>query len=239
MRKFDVSVVIPAYNEEEAIGLCLDSLTKQKTKRSYEVIVVNNNSTDNTAHVAASFKKKLNLRLVIEKKKGRGMARFRGFEEAKAPIIFSTDADSILPPHWIEDMASALESPDVVAVTTPCVIDDTSKKNREIVKNANRALHELYMLINGHSMVYGYSFAVKKPIYIKAGKINKDLKSLDDIEFGMRVSKYGKITYLKSLHVTVSNRRFRESILRGLFSYTKPFFQTIYLKKSADMSDIR
>ena len=47
-----VSVVIPAYNEEKYIGRCLDSLVAQKTKYEFEVIVVDNNSTDNTRTIA-------------------------------------------------------------------------------------------------------------------------------------------------------------------------------------------
>ena len=46
-----ISIVIPAYNEEKLISYCLDALTKQTTSGKFEVIVVNNNSTDNTLKI--------------------------------------------------------------------------------------------------------------------------------------------------------------------------------------------
>ena len=60
-----ISVVIPAYNEENSIALTLDCLSAQKTTYSFEVIVVNNNSTDNTVSVVNQYTDKLNLRIIF------------------------------------------------------------------------------------------------------------------------------------------------------------------------------
>ncbi|MBS3073264.1 glycosyltransferase, partial [Candidatus Pacearchaeota archaeon] len=62
MKKVEVSVVIPAYNEEKNIGKSLKSLSQQETDKGFEVVVVDNNSTDGTAKVAGGFTGKLNLR---------------------------------------------------------------------------------------------------------------------------------------------------------------------------------
>src|ERR1035437_9820650 len=98
-----VSVVIPAYNEEKYIGACLDSLMDQKEKPD-EIIVVNNNSTDNTAKIV----KKYPVRLINEEQQGMIPARNRGFNEAKFEIIARTDADTILPRS--EEHTSELQS---------------------------------------------------------------------------------------------------------------------------------
>lgn len=74
-----LSVVIPAYNEEELIGNCLNALVAQKTTEEFEVIVVDNNSRDKTAEIAEKYKSKLNLKILLQKEKGRGAARQKGF----------------------------------------------------------------------------------------------------------------------------------------------------------------
>lgn len=70
-----ISVIIPAYNEEQNITRCLNALTVQKTNKKFEVILVDNNSTDGTVELANKFNNKLNLKIVTETKKGRSPAR--------------------------------------------------------------------------------------------------------------------------------------------------------------------
>lgn len=87
-----VSIIIPARNEEETIGLVLNDLNKVIRKvdnYKFEIIVVDNNSTDRTAGVAK--KKKGNV--ISEKKKGKGNALKAGFDYAKGDIIIMLDAD--------------------------------------------------------------------------------------------------------------------------------------------------
>jgi glycosyltransferase involved in cell wall biosynthesis len=67
MKKTLISIIVPAYNEEKLIGLCLSSLENQDfNKRDYEVIVINNASTDNTTQIVQKF----GVKLVNEPKKG-------------------------------------------------------------------------------------------------------------------------------------------------------------------------
>ena len=134
MAKFDASVVIPAYNEQDYVAACLQSLTWQKTKTKFEVILIDNNSTDNTNKIANSFKDKLNIRVIVEKQQGRGVARWRGFEEAVGSIIFSTDADTILPEDWVERFMKYFANKEIVAVTSLCNIDEPSRVDKAVFK---------------------------------------------------------------------------------------------------------
>ena len=88
-----ISLVIPAFNEEKLIKRCLDTFVNQKTTQNFEVILVNNNSTDKTLDIAKTFQNKLNLKLIL----GRGAARKKEFEEASGEIILSSDSDTIIP----------------------------------------------------------------------------------------------------------------------------------------------
>ncbi len=240
VKTLDLSVVIPAYNEEKHIRACLDSLVAQKTKHCFEVIVADNNSTDKTAEVAKKYKDRLSIRVIKEKKKGSGAARAAGFEAAKAPIVFSTDADTVVPPHWLETFMKYFQNDEVVAVTGPGRIDDPSRFNSTVVLFFQMLGMYTYRLFMGYMWLSGFSYAVRKDAYNKAGKIDTDLPSLDDMELATRLHKFGKITFLRDHIVFVSNRRFKGSPIVGLLSYVKPFFEIRFLKKkSIRMKDFR
>lgn len=110
----EVSVVIPAYNEEESIVQTLSSLSDNKTSRRVEIIVVDNNSKDKTAQLI----KACGATYVSETTQGITPARNRGLSEAKGKYVLNADADSIYPPDWIEEMVKPLAKNDTdVALT--------------------------------------------------------------------------------------------------------------------------
>jgi glycosyltransferase involved in cell wall biosynthesis len=111
------SVVVPAYNEASTLGSCLDSLLSQDFRGSYEIIVVDNNSTDGTAGVARSR----GVRVVHEPREGVCSARQRGTELAEGEIVVSTDADTVFSRGWLSRIDQAFrEDPARVAVAGPC-----------------------------------------------------------------------------------------------------------------------
>lgn len=93
-----LSLVIPVYNEERHIAACLQAIAKQ-TSMPDEVIVVDNNCTDDTIKIVESFDF---VRVVHEKKQGRSRARDAGFRAAKYEIIGRIDADSYIDERWVE-----------------------------------------------------------------------------------------------------------------------------------------
>lgn len=231
MKKFEISVIIPAYNEEKYIELCLQSLVWQKTKHRFEVIVVDNNSTDATKKIAESFKDKLNIRVITEKEQGRGVARWRGFEEATGDFLFSSDADTILPQEWIERFMKYFKDKKIVAVTSLCDIDEPSQRKKVMFKFFQVLANEVTKVVLGHYWLSGFSYAIRKDAYIKAGKIDKSLDALDDIDLGNRVKKIGKIQFVRDIPVLSSNRRYKNNMSSGLLAYVKPFIQVTLLKK--------
>lgn len=101
-----LSLIIPVYNEERHIEACLEAVARQSVMPD-EVIVVDNNSTDNTAKLAKKFKF---VRVVSEKKQGLIPARDRGFKEAKGQILGRIDADSIIHEDWCERVKIAFSN---------------------------------------------------------------------------------------------------------------------------------
>lgn len=108
----DVSVVIPAWNEGKNILSTLDSISKTETMLKCELIVVNNNSTDDTGNLL----QQLGVKTIFEPRQGIAFARAAGLESAKGKYHLCADADTLYPPTWINSMVNALDETDIVCV---------------------------------------------------------------------------------------------------------------------------
>lgn len=232
MSSIKVSVVIPAFNEEKYIEQSLNSLLKseQQTNIHYEVLLVDNNSTDNTAKIALRFKDGMNLRIIKEKKQGRGAARARGFKEAKGEIILSADADTIFYQGWIETLTSALGSK-AIGVTTSGKIVDSSPLTNFLVTFFQPILMVLYRVAIGHYWLSGFSSGVLKSAYEKAGGFSTSLQAQEDLDLSFRIAKLGNIKFINK-PVIFSGRRFKEGPFRGFYGYIKSFFEAFILKSN-------
>jgi glycosyltransferase involved in cell wall biosynthesis len=109
----EVSVVIPAYNEEKNILRTLLALTSSTTTRPVEIIVVNNNSSDNTGALVTAT----GITCIHEAKQGITAARNAGLAAARGTFVLNADADSIYPPHWIDEMTRPLAAGNNVCIT--------------------------------------------------------------------------------------------------------------------------
>ncbi|MFA6215861.1 MAG: glycosyltransferase [Patescibacteria group bacterium] len=104
MSQVKVSIIIPCFNEEKNLPVVLESVLKQDYS-DYEVILVDNNSTDNTKNIILEFQKNNDkIRYVFESYRSRGAARNTGEKMASGEIILMTDADCQVPPNWISEM---------------------------------------------------------------------------------------------------------------------------------------
>lgn len=233
-----ISVVIPAYNEEDIIGNALEGLALQKTTYPYEVIVVDNASTDKTSTVAKSYGKRMNIRVVHEKRKGRGAARARGFAEAKGDVIFSTDADSIVPPNWIEDTMKILQDKDIIAVTGSPYLNDCKPWTNASFNLLFPPGMYGWRLTTGHYLICGFNFAVRKDAYRQSGGFNPSLNAGEDVDISFKLAKVGKIAW-GSPKVWFSGRRFQKGLLRGVFPYAGLMRDYLFRRDKAYLPDIR
>ena len=108
---YKVSVIIPAYNEQETIGHVVNDFQFHESVN--EVLVVNNNSTDETSAVAA----RAGARVVLEKEQGYGCALRRGMEEASGDILILTEADGSFRSKDIPKFLEYLRDSDMVIGT--------------------------------------------------------------------------------------------------------------------------
>lgn len=100
-----ISIIIPSYQNSREIAGCLDSIFAQ-TFTDFEVIVVNDGSTDDTLAVLEQYKDQITL--IDQENRGGNAARNRGFEASSAPFLIFSDADLIWKPHAFEKMMQVL-----------------------------------------------------------------------------------------------------------------------------------
>lgn len=102
----DLSIIIPAYNAEKYIVHCLDSIFLETTQFTYEVIVINDGSTDNTLSILNSYNTNNNLIIITQKNSGISATRNKGLEVASGKYIMFVDADDLLEPNSINLLLS-------------------------------------------------------------------------------------------------------------------------------------
>ena len=117
MEKPDLTIAICTYNRSEALEGSVGSCFEQQTSFPFEVLVVDNNSTDNTQQVLAQLRERYaELRCVKEPKQGLSHARNRALHEAKGEIVAFIDDDCVVLPGWLEAIVRGFEDPSVGAV---------------------------------------------------------------------------------------------------------------------------
>lgn len=113
----DLSIIIPVYNAAPLLNRCLDSIFNQTTQYTYEVILVDDGSTDNSIEIIKSRKEK-NINLYQQKNSGPSVARNKGIELAKGEFITFLDADDYWNNGYIEQTVSfLLNNNECIAVT--------------------------------------------------------------------------------------------------------------------------
>lgn len=191
-----VSVILTTYNEEANVIRCLDTIARNKTKYPFEVIVVNNNSTDNT--IAAL--RALDIEYHEQPVQGSGPARQMGIEKAKGKYILLGDADCLYPDSWIEDMTRLLESRDTAVVYGRyCFLSEKDSSPRwqlslyEMIRDLSMEMrHFKRPFLNA----YGISMAFHREQALKEGFIT-DSRRGNDGRMCYDLMKYGKVKRLR------------------------------------------
>jgi len=209
----EVSIVIPAYNEEKDILKTLSSLSKIKTKYATELIVANNNSKDRTQEILDM----LGVKSVFAKDQGISYARQAGLEAAKGKYILNADSDSIYPPNWCDPYVEALKNPEVSCVYGTYSFIPGGKTNRAslaLYEIIARSLFSIKRKNRECVNVMGFNFAFRKKDGIEVGGFNHNLNRKvtgrsEDGWMALCLMKAGKIQFLSSPDVTVwtSDRR--------------------------------
>lgn len=210
-----ISVIIPTFNEEENIAQCLVSLSHQNIPRSdYEIIVVDGGSKDATCEIAKKYADKV----FTQTSRKVGGARNDGVMVAQGNIVATTDADCILPPHWIKSLAEDFKNPAVVQVYGPVYPIEEGIGNHFSLMLANT-----FARIGYYSKTFYYTLgcntAFRKDAFTRAG-MYRCIDAGDDLEIAMRMKDEGKILFDNRLKVGFSMRRYQKfGTLQSLYEW--------------------
>ncbi|HEY5820974.1 MAG TPA: glycosyltransferase family A protein [Propionibacteriaceae bacterium] len=209
------SIVVPAYNEAAYLGATLTSMQAQDFPGPYEIIVVDNDSSDDTGTVAASY----GVRVVRESERGVCAARQRGCEAARGEIIVSTDADTIYPPDWLSTIDGAFASEHTVAVAGPCRYEHSRRWIRVLPGLLFALVAAIYRLTGLVSYVSATNLAMRRTAF--PGYDTTLTQGGDELDVLRRLRPQGRVVWLRENAVVTSprrlNRGFVYSIVVSLF----------------------
>jgi biofilm PGA synthesis N-glycosyltransferase PgaC len=210
-----ISLVIAARNEERNIGRLLNALNEQTYPRHLtEVIVIDDDSTDNTLNLAKQFATTSTIEL---KSDGVNSYKKRAIEEgiraASGDLIVTTDADCVPPTHWLEDLVSFREQNHSIFVAAPVIFENNSS-----FLETFQALD--FLILQGitaasvyrqaHSMCNGANLAYEKKAFAEVNGFEKidSIASGDDMLLMHKIwKKYpGRVHYLKSREAIVATQ---------------------------------
>jgi glycosyltransferase involved in cell wall biosynthesis len=224
-----ISVIIPAYNEEKYIAHTLRAILDQ-SHPDFEVIVVDNASTDSTVEIARSFP----VKVVSETRKGTMFACERGRCEATGDIIVRMDADCLPDKDWLSQGHTHFSDTRIAAVTGPYEYEDSDALFRSsslfFQKNVYSTINSLLQsLKKGAVMIGGNSF-MRASALQAAGGFNTLLVFYgDDTDTAVRMSRQGKVVFDRSLVMKTSARRFAsEGRFKLATKYVFHFFKIIF-----------
>jgi peptidoglycan/xylan/chitin deacetylase (PgdA/CDA1 family)/GT2 family glycosyltransferase len=226
-----VSVVIPAYNEEEYLPSCLESIRKQDYAAEYEVIVVDNASTDNTTKIALDW----GAKVVYESKRSPACARQKGVEAATGEIIAFIDADTQAPPCWLSTIVSRfLQEPETVVISGPYAYFDAGS----IVRIATYASNLISIIIdqlfrkafNKGGAIWGCNFAVRRSALLEIGGFDTSIRFYgEEYELSLRLKRVGKGGIIPRLVVLTSARRLKRlGVVTQYWNWIVDYFSVLF-----------
>lgn len=205
-----LTLVIPAYNEQGYIEACLDSIAGQSVMPN-EVIVVDNNSTDDTVKIARTYSF---VKIVKEPRQGVFFAAQTGFAAAASDLIGRIDADTILPDDWTEKVLRVMSDKAVAAVTGPVNYYDMPlpRANFWFDHLMRKLTYELAPQTS--PFLYGSNMAIRRNAWQKVSESLCTQQNIhEDIDLAVHiVMAGGRIIYHKDMQSGASGRRYNDGI---------------------------
>jgi len=220
-----ISLIIPAYNEERYLARCLDAVAAQ-TVKPFEVIVIDNNSTDTTAEIARRYRF---VRLLHEPAQGRVYARNTGFDAARGTILARIDADAVLPADWVERLSLYYHRPEAqLTAWTGGALFYNVRFPHAVSSVYNGLVFGFNRLLAGHPTLWGSNMALPKALWHEA-KADVCLRNdvHEDLDLAIHLHRCGRtIHYQRHAKVHVQLRRVRSS-RHELWAYLQMWPRTL------------
>jgi glycosyltransferase involved in cell wall biosynthesis len=186
-----ISVIIPAYNAEATLGSCLRAIKDQQGLvygEDYEVIVVDDGSTDSTGEVAA----REGVMVIQQDKAGPAAARNNGAKSARGEILVFTDSDCVPAHDWLEILVKPLEDDQVTGVKGTYLTSQKEVIARFVQLEYESKYHRMQKLPRLDSIDTN-SAAYRRDVFIQNGGFDTSFPgpSVEDQELSFRLSQKG------------------------------------------------
>jgi alpha-1,6-rhamnosyltransferase len=225
-----VTVIVPVYNSPKLLAVCLDNLLPQDYP-DYEVIVVDDGSTDDTVAVA----KRYPVKVIESAYLGLSSVRNQGIRAARGEIVMTVDADLTVPHDLIRRMAPPLADPAVGVTMAWWGI----RNPENLVSALIYRVYEYFVRnLTEADFFWGYCVAFKKTLVEEAGYFDETLSYVEDVDFAYRVARAGRrIKILKDVRVW---HYFRDSLSAHLKRHYKTArHKFLYVCRSKKYTDQR
>ena len=187
-----VSVIVPALNARQTLEQCLTALCAQTFERGeYEIILVDDGSTDATQEVAARFPQ---VRLIRTEHRGAAAARNLGAHQARGELLLFTDADCEPTPQWIETLSATFANPQVVGAK-----GTYRTRQRELVARFVQLEYEekyaWMRRVETIDFIDTYSAAYRREVFLANNGFDESFPtaSVEDQEFSFRLAEQGRV----------------------------------------------
>ena len=232
--RVEISVIIPAYNEEKYLPKTLEAVSVALSDLSSEVIVVDNQSTDLTAQIAADF----GAKVISEKEHNISSVRNTGAKVALGEVLIFIDADTIVPKTLFQQIAAAMQE-DEKCFGGAVAVDYGKEFKRKWMRYYLRGWRFWGSFLN---MKQGAAQFCRKTVFEKLNGYDEKIFMGEDIEFYWRLSKFarrsgGNLVFIENPKVTTSTRRFDEMSLWKTFLLTHPLYIWLNWKRQTAWKD--
>ena len=206
-----VSIIVPVFNGEKTIEKCIQSLLNlHYPKDKYEIIIVDNNSTDNTRQIVEKYP----VKLLLETKRGSYAARNTGIKAAKGDFLAFTDSDCIADENWLKHLIKNFDDDEVGGVGGKVVAYNPVTFVEQYIAKFSGDLDQETFVRYKKPFIITANAMYKRDVLDKVGLFDESLLSGGDMDMGWRVFEKGfKIVYEPKAIVYHKHR----TTLKGLF----------------------
>lgn len=178
-----LSFVIPVYNMQDYIGRCLDSLLNQNIPHSeYEIIVINDGSSDNSLLILSDFvENHSNIHLINQSNKGISATRNAGLKAASGKYIWHIDSDDWIIENCLKGLLEICETDDLDMLEVAPSVPTTSNFAVDVIINACSEIYSgIELLINKKAVISAWAYIVKRDFLVRSnlqfltGILNED-----------------------------------------------------------------
>ncbi|MDB6126006.1 MAG: hypothetical protein JWQ71_4999 [Pedosphaera sp.] len=212
-----ISIIIPAHNEEDYIGLTLETLNRQNYPH-FETIVVANGCTDRTAAVALNHCS----RLVVLSNKSLGVARNLGAKLAKGDLLLFLDADTLLEPGGLETMVNKF---------TRDYAAGTLKGQPDSKRFSHKVIYWVKNFVHHSGLHHGSSGAILcwKKDFVETRGFDEGLQVRENSDLINRLRRFGKYRYIGETSAITSMRRYEHGgTKRILFMWFRLWVESLF-----------